>query len=159
MRVLMAVLSCALFVGLSAVGCSRYYETEGYKGHGREMSSAHGGPSVEAVVPRVKKLIEETVKDPNRAKQVEDILQELITEVKKTNEETRGFHEQLNALNADYDAKREQFEKIVSQLNNTRSERAQKIIDMRFKIRDLLTVEEWKDLNDKMLKLRTRHEG
>jgi uncharacterized coiled-coil DUF342 family protein len=159
MRMILAVLSCAVFVALSAFGCSRYYESEGHKGHGRDMSSAHGAPSVEAVVPRVKKLIEETVKDPSRAQQVEGILQDLITEVKKTNEETRGFHEQLNALNADYDAKREQFEKIVSQLNNTRSERAQKIIDMRFKIRDLLTAEEWKDLNEKMLRLRTRHEG
>jgi uncharacterized coiled-coil DUF342 family protein len=160
MRGLMAVLACAALVGLSALGCSRYYESEGHQGHGRAMSSPHGSsPSVEAVVPRVKKLIDETVKDPNRAKQVEGILQELIAEVKKTNEETRGFHEQLNALNSDYDAKREQFEKVVSQLNNTRSERAQKIIDMRFKIRDLLTAEEWKDLNEKMLKLRTRHEG
>jgi hypothetical protein len=156
MRPIIVMLSFAIVV---SVGCSRYYDNPHAGGYTKEKGSAHSGPSVEAVAPRVKKLIEETVKDPNRAQQVEGILQDLVAEVQKTNEETRGFHEQLNALNANYDAKREQFEKIVTQLNNTRAERAQKIIDMRFKIRDLLTVEEWKDLNDKMLRLRSRHEG
>jgi hypothetical protein len=139
--------------------------------HGRDMGgprqgiSPHGSmrstdsPSMEAVIPEVKRLVEETVREPSRAQQVEDLLQDLVKEVRKTNQEARGYHEQLNALNADYDAPRDKFEKIVKELQDVRAESAAKILDMRFKIRSLMTAQEWKDLNDKMFRMREQHEG
>jgi hypothetical protein len=116
-------------------------------------------PSVEAVIPEVSRLVQETVKEPSRAQQVEGLLQDLIKEVRKTNQETRGFHEQLNVLNADYDAPRDKFEQVVKELNQTRADSAARILDMRFKIRSLMTAQEWKDLNDKMIRLREQQEG
>jgi uncharacterized coiled-coil DUF342 family protein len=114
---------------------------------------------MEAVIPEVKRLVEETVKERSRAQQVEELLQDLVKEVRKTNQEARGYHEQLNALNADYDAPRDKFEKVVKDLQDARAESAAKILDMRFKIRSLMTAQEWKDLNDKMFRLREQHEG
>jgi len=121
--------------------------------HGR-MGTAYARPDVDAIVPEVNRMVEETVKDPGRAQQVETILQDLVKEVRIANQETRGFHEQLNALNANYDAKREQFERIVKDLQATRAERAAKILDMRFRIRELMTAQEWKNLTDKIFQLR-----
>lgn len=126
--------------------------------HGR-MGAARSRPDMEAIVPEVKKMVEDTVKDQNRAQQVETILQDLVKEVRIANQETRGFHEQLNALNANYEAKREQFERIVKDLQDTRAERASKILDMRFRIRELMTAQEWKDLTDKIFQLRENRAG
>jgi hypothetical protein len=121
--------------------------------HGR-MGAPRSGPDVDAIVPEVKRMVEETVTDRSRAEQVESILQDLVKEVRLANQETRGFHEQLNALNANYDAKREQFEQIVKELQDTRAERAAKILDMRFRIRELMTAQEWKNLTDRIFQLR-----
>jgi hypothetical protein len=174
------------FILITAFGCSRHYEgpppgqgsqmtsdsgqrmpplshgrdmgRQGYPPHSREMGSAQT-PSMEAVIPEVRRLVQETVKEPDRAQQVEGLLQDLVKEVRKTNQETRGFHEQLNVLNADYDAPRDRFEQVVKELNQARVDSAARILDMRFKIRSLMTAQEWKDLNDKMIRLREQHEG
>jgi hypothetical protein len=134
-----------------------------HSGDYRSSTAPHGrmgrsGPDVDTIVPEVKKMVEESVTDPNRAQQVESILQDLVKEVRLANQETRGFHEQLNALNANYDAKREQFEQIVRELQDTRAERAAKILDMRFRIRELMTAQEWKNLTDRIFQLR-EHRG
>ena len=183
MRTTLSVLVSLVIV--TVFGCSRHHEgpPPGQStqmgssssqmpplSHGRDMGprpgvSPHGNvrsaqsPSMEAVIPEVKRMVEETVKERGRAQQVEELLQELVKEVRKTNQEARGYHEQLNALNADYDAPRDKFEKIVKELQDTRAESAAKILDTRFKIRSLMTAQEWKDLNDKMLRLREQHEG
>jgi uncharacterized coiled-coil DUF342 family protein len=140
------VLSLVL-VGM--VGCSGYHK-------GRPAS--YGEPASQEVVSQVKRLVEENVKDPQKASQVQGLVQDIVKEVRRSAEETRGYHEQLAALNANYDAPPEQFTKILDELNNARMESAAKILRTRFKVKELLTREEWKNLNDAMLKTRQTHE-
>ena len=121
-------------------------------------SGGYGESSTQGVVPQVKELVEKNVKDPDKAKKVEDMINQIVAEVKRSSEETRGFHEQLNTLNADYGAKPEQFTKILDELNNNRMASAGKILGMRFKIKDMLTAEEWKSLTDAMNQSRKRYE-
>jgi predicted KAP-like P-loop ATPase len=78
--------------------------------------------------------------------------------VKQSAQQTRGYHEQLYSLNSDYQAKPEQFTKVLDELNNARMASGTKILGMRFKIRDLLTAQEWKDLTEEMAKSRVRYE-
>jgi transketolase len=144
-KVLVVLLSLVLF----SVGCSRHHQ-------GRP--GAYGEPTSQEVVSEVKRLVEENVKDPAKANQVQALIQAIVQEVRRSSQETRGFHEQLAALNANYDAPAEQFTKILDQLNNARMESAAKILRTRFKIKELLTREEWKKLDDAMLKARQERE-
>jgi predicted KAP-like P-loop ATPase len=105
----------------------------------------------------MKGLVEQTVKDPEKARQVQTTLEEIVAEVKRSTQQTRGFHEQLYALNADYQAKPEQFTKVLDDLNNSRMQSATKILGMRFKIKGMLTAQEWKDLTEGMEKARSRY--
>ncbi len=73
------------------------------------------------------------MKDPEKASQAQGLIQDIVKEVRKSAQETRGFHEQLTALNANYDAPPDQFTKILDQLNNARMESAAKILGTRFK--------------------------
>lgn len=140
-------LALVAIVLLMIAGCAGYRH-----GHGER------GPSFERVVPEVNQMVEQNVKDPEKAKQVKALLQEIVAEVKKSSQQTRGFHEQLNVLNANYDAKPEQFTKVLDEMNNARMTSATKILGLRFKIKDLLTAQEWKDLTDAMAKARSRYE-
>jgi Glu-tRNA(Gln) amidotransferase subunit E-like FAD-binding protein len=138
-----------IFMLFATAGCSKYHK-------GRPAAS--GEPSAqEVVVPEVKQLVEQNVKDPEKARRVQDIIREIVKEVRRSSQEVRGFHEQLAALNIDYNAKPEQFTRILDQLNNARMESAAKILGMRFKAKDILTPEEWKNLNDAMAKARQEY--
>jgi hypothetical protein len=130
----------------------------GCSGYHKGRPSANGEPASQEVVSQVKRLVEENVKDPQKASQVQELIQDIFKEVRKSAQETRGFHEQLAVLNANYDAPPEQFTKILDQLNNARMESAANILRTRFKVKELLTREEWKNLNDAMLKARQTHE-
>ena len=145
-KMLLVVLSLVLF---SIVGCSRYHQ-------GRPGAS--GQPASQEVVSEVKRLVEENVKDPEKSNRVQALVQNIMKEVNRSAQETRGFHEQLAVLNANYDAPPEQFTKILDALNNGRMESAAKILQTRFKIKELLSREEWKNLNDAMLKAREQRE-
>ena len=139
--------------------------------HGRDhgMSAGYGEPgmakghgayregSAERAIPEVKALIERHVKDPNKAQQVQTVLQEIIAEVKSSKQQARGYHEQLSALNARYEATPEEFTKVLDELNNSRMQSSAKILALRFKIKEMLTADEWKALTDEMSKIRGRY--
>jgi uncharacterized coiled-coil DUF342 family protein len=141
---LMAVLSIVVL----SPACARYH-------HGRPMETR--GPSMSEVVPRVNQLVEQHVKDPDKAKQVQTMIREIVGDVRRMSQETRGFHEQLNTLNAQYDTKREQFMKVLDEMNEARMASSKKILEKRFQIKELLSPEEWKNLNDAMVKVRREY--
>jgi hypothetical protein len=122
------------------------------------MGREHGEGALERGTEEMNRLVEQTVKDPDKAKQVQTILQDIKAEVRQSAQQTRGYHEQLYVLNSDYQAKPEQFTKVLDELNNARMTSATKILAMRYKIKDLLTAQEWKDLTDAMAKSRVRYE-
>lgn len=122
------------------------------------MGRGHGEGALERGTEEMNRLVEQTVKDPDKAKQVQTILQDIKAEVKQSAQQTRGFHEQLYMLNSDYQAKPEQFTKVLDELNTARMKSGAKILGMRYKIKDLLTAQEWKDLTDAMAKSRARYE-
>ena len=136
-------------VVFTTAGCTRYHQGP---------PGASGDAMAQEVVPEVKKLVEANVKDPDKAKQVQAMVQDIVKEVKKSNQQVRGYHEQLAMVNANYDAKPEQFTRILDELNNARMQTATNILGMRFKIKDMLTPEEWKNLSDAMIKSRREHQ-
>jgi len=141
-------------VTLTMAGCA------GHHGHGmgHDMGMHSGEAAVERGVVETNAMVDQTVKDPEKAKQAKAILQDIVVEVKGSAQTSRAFHEQMAVMNADYDAKPEQFTKVLDEMNNARMASATKILGLRFKMRALLTVQEWNELTGAMDKTRQRYQ-
>lgn len=148
MRTANVMLLALVAVTLTMAGCA------GHQGHGMGMHS--GEAELEQGITETNEMVDQTVKDPGKAKQAKAILQDRVAENKRFAQTMRGFHEQMAVLNADYDAKPEQFTKILDDMNNARMASATKILGLRFKMRALLTAQEWNELTGAMDKTRKR---
>ncbi len=102
-------------------------------------------------------LIDRTVKDQGKAAQVKSVVNDIVAELKASREAARVGHRRLYELNANYAATPEEFTKVLDDSNNQRMQSAAKILSLRFKMKDLMTVEEWKALSDQMLSYSSRY--
>ncbi len=137
-----------MMTSMALAGCGRH--------HGYGHSYGHDGDThgVERGEAQMSSVVDRTIKDPDKASQVKAIVGEIIAEVKGSYEQNRAYHEKLYALNVQYDAAPEDFTKILDELNAARMRSAVKILGFRFKMKGLLTQEEWKALTDEMDKVR-----
>lgn len=156
MKISTLMLLVLVAVTLTMAGCA------GHNGHGMGMGHDMGMHSGEAAVERgiveTNVMVDQTVKDPEKAKQAKAILQDIVAEVKGSAQTSRAFHEQMAVMNADYDAKPEQFTKILDEMNNARMTSATKILGLRFKMKALLTAQEWNELTGAMDQTRKRYQ-
>ena len=150
MRTANVILLVLVAVTLTMAGCA------GHRGHGTGMHS--GEAAIERGIAETNEMVDQTVKDPEKAKQAKAILQDIVAEVKRSAQTSRAFHEQMAVMNADYDAKPEQFTKVLDEMNNARMASATKILGLRFKMRALLTAQEWNELTGAMDKTRKRYQ-
>ncbi len=142
---ILALVATTLVVG----GCARH--------HGYGTGSSYREAALERGLAETNELVDQTVKDPEKAKQAKAIVQDLVAEVKQSFKKTSDYHQKLNALNANYGATPEQFINVLDEQNNERMASATRILGLRFKLKALLTAQEWKDLTDAMDKMRSRH--
>ena len=149
MKTAKLILLALVAVTLTTAGCAEHH------GHGMGMHS--GEAAVERGIVETNAMVDQTVKDPEKARQVKAILQDIVAEVKNSAQTSRAFHEQMAVINADYDAKPEQFTKVMDEMNNARMASATKILGLRFKMRALLTAQEWNELMGAMDKTRQRY--
>ena len=140
-------------VTLTMAGCAGHHGKG--MGHGMEMHA--GEAAVERGIAETNAMVDQTVKDPEKARQAKAILQDIVVEVKTSAQSSRAFHEQMAVMNADYDAKPEQFTKVLDAMNNARMASATKILGLRFKMRALLSAQEWNELTGAMDKTRRRY--
>lgn len=141
----------SLFGLFLVCGCSSYHH-RGMMGSG--TSDAYwqrGQEDMEALVDR-------TVKDQEKAKQVKTIVGEIVTELKAGREQERAYHRQLYTLNASYTAPPEDFTKILDDANNQRMRIGATILGLRFKMKELMTADEWKALSNRMIEYSSRYQ-
>jgi hypothetical protein len=93
-------------------------------------------------------LIDQTVKDPQKAQEVKKLAAEIVTELKTGREQEHAYHRQLHVLNSSYTATPEEFMKIIDEGNHQRMRTAAKILSLRFKMKDQMTADEWQVLSD-----------
>ncbi len=139
-----------LIVVLALAGCSSHSH-HGMAGEGKGDAYWQKGQQDMAA------LIDRTVKDQEKAGQVKSIVGEIVTELKAGREQERAGHRRLYELNANYSATPEEFTKTLDDTNNRRMQSASKILSLRFKMKDLMTPEEWKALSDQMLAYSSRY--
>jgi uncharacterized coiled-coil DUF342 family protein len=149
MRVGKPLLLFYLGLALLSAGCARHHGM-GYSGGGR-------GDAVERGAVEMKALVESTVQDPEKAKRVQAIVEEIMNEVKQLYQQDREFHRRLYELNANFEATPEQFTKILDDLNNNRMRVSMKILGKRFQMKEMLSSQEWKALSEGMEKARSRY--
>ena len=129
---------------LALAGCSSHYH------HGmasEEKGDAYWQKGQQDMVA----LIDRTVKDQGKAEQVKSVVNDVVAELKASREQGRAGHRRMLEMNANYAATPEEFTKILDEANNQRMQSAAKVLSLRFKMKDLMTVEEWKALSDQML--------
>ena len=103
-------------------------------------------------------LIDHTVKDQGKAEQVKSAVSQIVAELKAGREQERAAHRRMYELNANYAATPEEFVKVLDDTNNQRMQSAAKILSLRFKMKDLMTAEEWKAMSDQMLAYSGRYQ-
>jgi polyhydroxyalkanoate synthesis regulator phasin len=134
---------------LVGAGCAR--------DHGYGMASSYREVALERGLAETNDLVDRTVKDPEKAKQAKAIVQDIVNEVGQSLKKTSDYHQKLYALNAKYEATPEQFMEMLDEQNIMRMASATRILGLRFKLKSLLTAQEWKDLTDAMDKTRSRY--
>jgi hypothetical protein len=115
------------------------------------MGGARGDAYWQKGQQDMSELIDKTVKDQDRAQRVKSLVNDIVAELKAGREQERAYHRQLYTLNASYTATPEEFTKIIDEGNNQRMRTASKILNLRFKMKEQMTADEWKALSDRML--------
>lgn len=148
------VKSCVLVAGMLLVaGCGHHGAYHHGSGQGGGMGERHGADRGKEVMAAVEKA----VPDPDKAKRVQDALKEIMEEASQSYKQNREFHRKLYELNANYTAAPEEFTRILDDLNNNRMRTGAKILATRFKIKEMLTAEEWKAFTDNLNAARARY--
>jgi hypothetical protein len=139
-----------LVVVLALAGCSSHHH---YGMPGGEKGDAYWQKGQQDMAA----LIDRTVKDQEKAGQVKSIVGEIVAELQVSREQDRAGHRRLYELSANYAATPEEFTKALDEANNRRMQSAAKILSFRFRMKDLMTAEEWKSLSDQMLAYSSRY--
>lgn len=140
------LLSAVVIVTLAGCG--------GHHGYQRDSSAA-----VERGTKEMNDLIDQSVKDPNKASRVKALAKEIVDEAKQSHDQRRDAHRKLYELNGNYNAPPEEFMKILDDINNAHMRSATKILGLRFKIKEQVTPEEWRALTEGMKKYGDRYVG
>ena len=125
--------------------------------HGGYQHGGGTGHGAERGVKEMMAAVEKAVPDPEKAKRVQAALTEIVEEAKQSYQQGREYHQKLYDLNANYNATPEDFTKILDELNNGRMRTGAKILAIRFKMKEMLTAEEWKAMNDNLAAARAKY--
>jgi hypothetical protein len=89
-------------------------------------------------------FVKDAVKDKSRYEQIVDLTKELDEDVKQFQTELSDvWVEELKKIVGDYDASEEQFRAFRSKADRSRTDLQQKFLDVRFKVVELMTEDEW----------------
>jgi hypothetical protein len=143
---------CALMGILMLAGCSSYRHHHGMMSDGKSEAYWQKGQQ------DMEGLINRTVKDSDKAKQVNVLVGEIINELKTSHEQERAYHRDLYTLNASYTATPDEFSKILNEANIQRMQSSAKVLSLRFKMKNLMTADEWKAFSDGMTSYRGRYQ-
>ena len=145
-RMLGGLLSALTLVLL--VGCSSHHH-HGMAGGGKSDAYWQKGQQ------DMEGLINRTVQDPEKAKGMNAYVGEIIKELKESRAQERAYHRQLNTS---YTATPDEFSKIVNEANIQRAQSSARVLSLRFKMKDLMTADEWKTLSDRMVSYSGRYQ-
>ena len=90
----------------------------------------------------------EKIPDPDRRHQLLALMNTLEEDLAELSQAVDKFGADVQRLNANYDATKEDFHKIFDQFNTSRKRLQQEILASHYKMKELTTAKEWEDLAD-----------
>ena len=90
----------------------------------------------------------EKIPDPDRREQLSTLMNTLEQDLAELSQAVDKFGADVQRLNTNYDASKEDFHKIFDQFNTSRKRLQQEILASHYKMKELTTPEEWEDLAD-----------
>lgn len=97
--------------------------------------------------------IDQTIQDPARAERVKAVVRELAEEMRATQQELRNRYTALRQLAFSYDTGRDQLNRVVDELDRLLTDSGRRLVDLRMQLKDLLSREEWRSLEERILAL------
>lgn len=133
---LFAALAVCILLGLT-YGCGKLGKKD-------EAKFKPGNEWVEDMRGR----ISENIKDPGKKTRMFAIVDQVEKDLLELDRVVRKLYIDLDTLGDDYNSTQEQFRAVIAQFETDRKKVADRIIDSRFKMRDLSTPEAWEELTD-----------
>ena len=96
-----------------------------------------------AIVAERQAFVEKHVTDKDRAQRATAILGDIAAATRKYCQSVTEARHQVRRLNADYDAKPEEFHAVLETLDTQRRLRTGEVTELAMKLRQALTREEW----------------
>ena len=98
-----------------------------------------GGSALEVI----KNDVETYVVDSTRANEIVTILEEVEGIISSYDKQIDEMHVEIERLNADYDSSDEQYDEVQEKGHDIVLDFRGRILDQRFKMKELMTREEW----------------
>jgi Mg2+ and Co2+ transporter CorA len=92
--------------------------------------------------------IEKNIEDPNKKTDLLALVDQIEKDLVELDRVVQKLYADLRTLNDNYNASPEEYRKVISEFEADRKEVQDRIVNSRFKMRDLSTPEEWKKLVD-----------
>ena len=92
--------------------------------------------------------VAENIKDPDKKNDMLAVVDQLEKDLMELDRIIQKLYANLNTLNGNYNSTPEEFRKVFSEFEAERKEIRDRIIDSRFKMRNLSTPEEWEEITD-----------
>lgn len=106
-------------------------------------TTGHAGALTTASVKQMTEQVELVVTDPMRAEAASDTLDELGDEIKAFEKTFSKTNKELVDLYEDHEANAEQVLTVLDELNSDWEATQLRAVDLRFRLKDSLTKEEW----------------
>jgi peptidoglycan hydrolase CwlO-like protein len=97
-------------------------------------------------------LVRSTVSDEERAERLIDLLADRDRLIARHTKEIGAHREEMSALNADYNARRESFDEQMTGYNNQRATAQKEFVSLIEAMKKQTTAEEWKTISTYQLK-------
>jgi len=111
-------------------------------------ASKPSGPeaNVDRRLDEYTKLIDEEIKDPERAEKMKALIERLNAEFDRQAEEIRARQRELKEAARSYQSSDAELETILAELRREALDLSKVLQDGHFELRDLVTEEEWKEI-------------
>jgi hypothetical protein len=133
---LLAVLSLCVLFGLIS-GCSKVGKKE----------KAEFKPG-SAWIEDMRNRIEDNIQDPDKKNSMLALVDQTEKDLLEVDQAVRKLYTDFSSLSENYNSTPEEFRKVISEFEASRRAVRGRVIENRFKMRDLSTPAEWKKLTD-----------
>lgn len=97
----------------------------------------------------IRDAAEEVIKDKERAKQVVSITEQADEAYESFTKNLDKLSKQLVQMNENYNLTREEFDDFSSKTKQNRMAFLDKYVELRFRVKDMVTAEEWRAMHPK----------